>query len=89
MRWRLLLKEYKIEWQHIKDEHNVAADALSRLPIDDLMDDTEMEETNSPMDIAYAVMRKKEVQETSFPMNPSLIAKHCRIAKKSKGKQRK
>jgi hypothetical protein len=40
------------------------------------MDDTEMEEANSPPDIAYAVMRKKEVQEINFPMNPSLIAKH-------------
>jgi RNase H-like domain found in reverse transcriptase len=76
MRWRLLLEEYKIEWQHIKGEHNIVADALSRLPIDDSMDDTEMEETNSPANIAYAVMRKKEVQETNFPMNPSLIARH-------------
>jgi hypothetical protein len=40
------------------------------------MDDTELEEANSLMDIAYAVMRKKEVQETNFPMNPTLIAKH-------------
>jgi hypothetical protein len=41
-----------------------------------LTDDTELEETSSPTDIAYAVVRKKEVQETNFPMNPSLIAKH-------------
>jgi hypothetical protein len=72
----LILEEYKIEWQHIKGEHNIVADALSRLPINDLMENTEMEEINSPMDIAYAVMRKKEVQEINFPMNPSLIAKH-------------
>jgi hypothetical protein len=61
----------KIEWQHIKGEHNTVADALSQLPINDSKDDTEMEEANSPTDIAYAVMRKKEVQETNFPMNPS------------------
>jgi hypothetical protein len=76
MRWQLLLKEYKIEWQHIKGEHNIVANALSRLPIKDSMEDMEMEETNSPTDIAYTVMRNKEVQETNFPMNPSLIAKH-------------
>jgi hypothetical protein len=40
------------------------------------MDDTELEEANSLTDIAYALMRKKEVQETNFPMNPSLIASH-------------
>jgi hypothetical protein len=60
MRWHLLLKECKIEWQHIKGEHNIVADALSQLPIDDLMDDMEMKETNSPTDIAYAVMRKRK-----------------------------
>jgi hypothetical protein len=47
-----------------------------RLPIDALMNETEMEETNSSTDIAYAVMRKKEVQETNFPMNLSLITKY-------------
>jgi hypothetical protein len=76
MRRQLLLKEYKIEWQHIKGEYNIVADALSRLPIDNSIDDTALEEANSPTDIAYAVMRKKEVQEINFPMNPSLIAKH-------------
>jgi hypothetical protein len=40
------------------------------------MEDTVMEETNSPTDIAYAVMRKKELHETNFPIIPSLIAKH-------------
>jgi hypothetical protein len=27
-------------------------------------------------DIAYTVIRKMEVQEADFPMNPTLIAKH-------------
>jgi hypothetical protein len=92
MRWQLLLKEYKIKWQHIKGEHNIVTDALSPLPIKDLMEDTELEEANSPTDIAYAVMHKKEVQETNFPMNPSLIAKNQqkdvelqKIVRESKG----
>jgi Integrase zinc binding domain len=76
MRWQLLLKEYKIEWQHIKGEQNIFADALSQLPNEDSMENTELEGAKSPTDIAYAVMRKKEVQETNFPMNPILIAKH-------------
>jgi hypothetical protein len=88
----LLLNEYKIEWQHIKGEHNIVADALSRLSIDDSMEDTELEEADSPTVIAYAVIRKKEVQETNFPMNLTLIAKHQQKmsnCNKSKGKQRK
>jgi hypothetical protein len=63
MRWQLLLKEYKIEWQHIKGEHNIVADALSRLPIDDLMDDTEMEEAKSPTDIAKHQQKDVESQK--------------------------
>jgi hypothetical protein len=89
MRRQLLLKEYKIEWQHIKGEHKIVADALSRLPIDDSMDDTDMEETSSPTDIAYAVMREKKVQEINFPRNPSLIAKHQQKDVKLQTKVRK
>jgi hypothetical protein len=53
MRLRLLVKENKIERQHIKGEQNIVADALSSLSIKDLMGDMESEETNSPTDIAY------------------------------------
>ena len=31
MRWRLILKEYGPELRYIKGEHNIVADALSRL----------------------------------------------------------
>src|SRR6478609_2930234 len=35
MRWRLYIKEYSPDLQYIKGEHNVVADALSRLKMDD------------------------------------------------------
>ena len=35
MRWRLVIEEFGIEIIYIKGSHNVAADALSRLPRDD------------------------------------------------------
>ena len=35
MRWRLVIEEFGIELIYIKGEHNVAADALSRLPRSD------------------------------------------------------
>jgi len=31
MRWRLVLEEYGPELRYIKGEHNIVADALSRL----------------------------------------------------------
>ena len=33
MRWRLILEEYGPELKYIKGEHNVVADALSRLQL--------------------------------------------------------
>jgi hypothetical protein len=40
------------------------------------MEDMESEEITTPTGIAYAAMRKKEVQETKFPISSTLIAKH-------------
>ena len=36
MRWRMILEEYAPEIIHIKGEQNIAADALSRLPIQEI-----------------------------------------------------
>lgn len=36
MRWRLVIEEFGIELIYIKGEHNIAADALSRLPRSDV-----------------------------------------------------
>jgi hypothetical protein len=33
MRWRLIIKEYGSEFLYVKGEHNIVADALSRLNI--------------------------------------------------------
>jgi RNase H-like domain found in reverse transcriptase len=41
MRWRLYIEEYSPELQHIKGTHNVVADALSRLD----MNETPLEDT--------------------------------------------
>ena len=35
MRWRLYIKEYSPDLKYIKGEHNVVADALSRLEMDE------------------------------------------------------
>ena len=42
MRWRLYIEEYSPELQYIKGTHNVVADALSRLDINENpMEDTQ------------------------------------------------
>ena len=41
MRWRLILEEYGPTLKYIKGEHNVVADALSRLDMDDKPESTE------------------------------------------------
>jgi hypothetical protein len=35
MRWRLLIEKFGTEFRHIKGKHNLIADALSRLELDD------------------------------------------------------
>ena len=35
MRWRLLIEEFGPEFRHIKGKHNLIADAISRLEIED------------------------------------------------------
>ena len=48
MRWRLILKEYSPTLKYIKGEHNVVADALSRLGISDEPEHKETLEKRHP-----------------------------------------
>ena len=41
LRWRLILKEYDPDIEYIKDEKNIVADALSRIPINGNKEHTE------------------------------------------------
>jgi hypothetical protein len=40
MRWRLLREEFGPELRHIKGRHNLIADALSRLDLDDFLEES-------------------------------------------------
>jgi hypothetical protein len=43
MRWRLLIEEFGAELRHIKGKHNLIADALSRLELDDSSNESNLE----------------------------------------------
>ena len=67
MRWRLILEEYGPELRYIKGEHNIVADALSRL---DMLDPAESKEQMDAEDIAELLA----ADEDEFPKTfPSLI----------------
>ena len=67
MRWRLLLEEYGPEFEYIKGENNVVADALSRLDME-----ASSNESNKPADeimhMAELYGKTKEELDESLPV---------------------
>ena len=76
MRWRLLIEEYGPELVYIKGEHNVVADALSRL------DSKESKIPNSPAAMADLFAKKEKVPEDAYPLHFKLIQRY-QLADKS------
>ena len=87
MRWRLLLEEFHPTVKHIAGKDNEAADALSRLDMDDKQYDTvQWEEPNPPLTYESEVQERLNLlfplsaNETpptvddSFPLSPELFA---------------
>ena len=73
IRWRLLIEEYAPTFLHVKGEHNVVADALSRIDAD--FSTTSTYSTNK-YEQANAFVSTKDVEEYEFPLSPAVIAKH-------------
>ena len=83
IRWRLLIEEYGPTFVHIKGEHNIIADALSRLDAN-----FDKKYTVTPMNERMATMfvTKTDIKETDFPLSPKLIAKYQRVDKELRRK---
>jgi hypothetical protein len=63
MRWRLYIEEYSPELQYIKGTHNVVADALSQLD----MNETPLEDTQeSFLGLLVECFGLKQPNETNF-----------------------
>ena len=90
LRWRLLLEEFGVTFHYVKGKHNIVADALSRLAIDD--DDdvagaiSRLETSNDDNDDGDFVMLPDadsmaecfgldEIEEDTFPLDMKLLAK--------------
>jgi hypothetical protein len=70
MRWRLLLEEYSPEIRYIPGEHNIVADALSRL---DLMNNEPYEQM-SIEDIAKLYTDDEDNAPQTYPLSYAEIA---------------
>ena len=75
IRWRLLLEEFGVELIHVKGETNVVADALSRLHMDEPIDESAQGEPD-PIQLGQAFgATKRELKEAEFPLSPKAIRK--------------
>jgi len=78
IRWRLLVEEYAPTFVHIKGEHNVVADALSRLDADFSVN---LSNQPSAYDQARAYASVTEIAEFEFPLSGKTLAKYQKTDK--------
>jgi hypothetical protein len=77
MRWRLIIEEYAPEFIYLKGEHNIVADALSRLELDD--SPTTPEEMHDIHYLAdHFALDDDDLPADAFPLQYKLIALHQR-----------
>jgi hypothetical protein len=67
MRWRLVLEEYGPELRYIKGEHNIVADALSRL--DMVPEPREQGKQMNDDEIATLFAADEDDYPTKFPLS--------------------
>jgi hypothetical protein len=71
MRWRLVLEEYGPELRYIKGEHNIVADALSRLDLDDSIPLADIKESFSMAEC----FNGEGVPSEEFPLHMSTLSR--------------
>lgn len=76
MHWRLIAEEYAPELIYIKGEHNIVADALSRLNLEPGSHMEQMHDMHYLLD--HFGLEDNDLPDDSFPLTYKLLAKHQR-----------
>jgi hypothetical protein len=78
MRWQLIIKEYSPELIYLKGEHNIVADALSRLEL--ISPDQQHEQHENMHNMQYLAdhfgLEDDDLPADAYPLQYKLIAKY-------------
>jgi hypothetical protein len=74
MRWRLIIEEYAPELIHVKGEHNIVADALSRLDIETITADNKMHDMHYLAE--HFGLEDDDLPKDAFPLSYKFIGHH-------------
>jgi hypothetical protein len=66
MRWLLLIEKFGPEFRHIKGKHNLIADALSRLALDDSSEESKLEKPTA-LCMAAIISRTEIINDELSP----------------------
>jgi hypothetical protein len=77
MRWRLIIEEYSPELIYLKGEHNIVADALSRL---ELISPENQQNQQNNHDMHYLAdhfgLKDNDLPVDAYPLQYKIIAKY-------------
>jgi hypothetical protein len=85
MRWRLLIEEFGPEFRHIKGKHNLIADALSRLELDDSSEESNLEKTKA-LCMTAIISRTEIINDVLSPTDGFEMAEAFGLKSKKKTK---
>jgi hypothetical protein len=85
MHWRLLIEEFGPEFRHIKGKHNLIADALSRLELDDLKIESNFEKPTAQC-MAAIISRTEIINDELSPTDGFEMAEAFGMKSKKKTK---
>jgi hypothetical protein len=80
MRWQLIIEEYLPELIYLKGEHNIVADALSRLELISPKKQQEIRENNHDMHylVDHFGLEDDDLPVNAYPLQYKIIAKYQR-----------
>lgn len=83
MRWRLLLEEYGVQFEHISGKDNIWADSLSRHPIEEDKDLLDTPQKDSEGEVSELLALETINEEMDFPLQLSILREEQGLERKS------